>query len=300
MADLADTVLQKYPQFAFMLQDPELRYLLFANLDPQGTFDSTKFQAELMTTNWWKTHSASQRDWMKTVGMDPASAEQQMGQKMTQIRALVASSGLPLSEAQIRWESSLALQNNWDDMQLRQNLHMVAFSSAGATPTSVTQAGAIGTAAQSIRAMAADYLLPMSDETAGNWAMEVWDGTKSLDDLKGTLAHSSAFTWGGKNPELVDAMNRGITPRQFIDPQIQAVAKELEMSTDQINPLDPKWNGILNYQDPNNPKTPPRMMTVPEAQTFARSQQAYRTTDGARQAAYDTALQLGQLMGKTA
>lgn len=291
--DKVQTILQQYPQYAYMLNDPELRYLLIANLDPSGAFDSASFTAELLNTNWWKNNASSARNWAQQVGVDPATAEQHMQQKMVDVSALARSAGLQLSDAQIRWETSLALQQGWTDIQLRQNLLQTAVS-AGQTRESTLSSGTIGGIGQQVKNLSAQYLLPITDQAAAWYAQDIWQGKMQLDDLKAQFGNAAKFTWAGKNPELAAAVDQGQTPRQFLDPQVQAVASQLEMSPDQIDLLNPKYSAMLNYTDKSGAL---RMMTVPEAQVWARQQDEFKNTNGGRQAASDLTLQLAQTFG---
>lgn len=290
--DLEQVITEQYPQFAYMLQDPELRYLLFASLDPSTGFDSATFQNHLMQTNWWKTHSASARNWTQQVALDPASAERTMSQKIDTLRNLSMSGGLNLSEAQLRWEASLALQNGWSDQEVKRNLLMVGAQSG----QNGLYSGEIGGAAQQVRQMAADMALPISEQNVNTYANDLWMGQQTADEIKTNLAQQAIHAYGMQNPELANALNRGQTVAQFMDPQIQAVASNLEIGTDQINLAQPKWQALMNYSDPNQ-KGVPRVMTVGEAQQWARSQDEFKNTSGGRQLASDMVLSLAQTFG---
>jgi hypothetical protein len=295
--DLVQLFLQKYPQAAWMFQDPELRYLIVANMDPNTGFDSGRFQQQLQSTNWYRTHSDTMRQWTQMAISDPATAEAAIQSKMRSLGAIAQSAGLTLNPDQLRWEATLANQQGWDDIQARQNLLQVGIDANKGDRTATGQSGGIGSINQQVRALSAQYLLPITDGAAAWYAQDIWQGKMNLDDLKGQFAHAATFTWGGSNPALVAAMNNGTTPRQFLDPQIQAVASTLEMSADQIDPLNPTYSPLLNYTDKSGTT---RMMTVPESQVWARGQSPFQNTVQGRQASSDFVTSLAKDFGKTA
>lgn len=288
-------LLADYPNLNWLMGDPELKWLLVGAMDPDTGYDANTFAAKLQNTNWYRTHTDTERQWLQFTIQDPASAEKAVQNKMATLGQTATDAGLKLSDAQLRWEATAANNLGWTDAQARQNLLQVAVNQ-DPSHWQETHAGSIGTAVGQVKALAAQYLIPLSEQQAASYGEGIWLGNQTLDSLHGTFGAQATNAWGASNPALAQAITAGITPRQFIDPQIQGVAKTLEMSADQIDPMDPKWTPILNY---NDGKTT-RMMTVPEAQQWARGQAAFRFTDNGRASAAQEANNLTQLMGKTA
>lgn len=285
-------ILQKYPQYAYFMNDPELRYLAIYYLDPAKPFDSGAYTASLMQTTWWKTHNGTQRDLIQQAALDPATVEQHMQVKIDQLRGFSMDGGLNLTEPQLRWEASLALQNGWTDTQAKRSLIEVAAQNG---QTGLYQ-GSIGNAAQQVRSLAAQMAVPISEQSVTYLAQNMWQGNTTADAIKTNLAQQAIHAYGMQNPELARALNEGQTVRGWLDPQIQSVATELEMGADQIDLTAPKWSPLLNYNP--DPKVSPRVMTVPEAQVWARQQTEYQYTKGAQDKAYGIVDSLTKAMGE--
>jgi hypothetical protein len=109
MADAAETILRDYPSFAFLLNDPEIGPLLLQAIDPNVGFDFASFQAKIMQTNWWKTSSASQRQWETLLATDPATANQQAEQWKQTLKAEAEQAGISLSDDQVAWMTAFYL-----------------------------------------------------------------------------------------------------------------------------------------------------------------------------------------------
>ena len=291
MPDAVQTILEKYPQYGYMLQDPELRFLLVAALNPDTGFDAATFTNNLMKTNWWKTHSASQRNFIQQTALDPASAERTVSQKIDQLRNFAYEGGLMLTEPELRWEATLAVGNGWSDQEAKRNLLWVA----GTTGRSGQYAGSIGNNAQQVRSLAAQMAIPITDQEVNTVANDIWMGQSTLDMAKTNFAQRAIHAYGMQNPELAQALNEGQTVRQFLDPQIAAVANTLEKSSDQIDLMNPKYAPLLNYTDSTGKL---RMMTTSEASIWARSQKEYQYTKGGRDAAWSMVDTLSKALGE--
>lgn len=288
-----DEIVAQYPQFAFMLQDPELHWLLVMHLDPARGFDSGAFQADLAKTNWWRTHSSSQRQWLQTTTMDPATAEATLQRKIGDLMALASAGGLPLTEAELRFVAAEALQFGWDDRQTRSHMVIVSTQNHGEAPGTGRMTGGAAQTGNDIRNLAREYMIPMTDQQVGSHAQAVFVGVKTMDDVKGDLSAWAAGQWGGRNPDLAQFIKQGGTVRQWMDPQIQAVSQLLEVSADEVDPLQAKYASLINYTDPEaKAGGQPRIMTVPEVQRWARSQDEWGNTGNAREvgANYTSAL----------
>lgn len=99
----SEQILRDYPSFAYLLNDPEIGPLLLEAIDPNKGFDAATFQAKIMQTNWWKTSSASQRQWETLIATDPATAEQQKSQFSNTLAESARRAGVNLSGDQLNW-----------------------------------------------------------------------------------------------------------------------------------------------------------------------------------------------------
>lgn len=109
MADATQTILRDYPSLAYLLNDPEVGPLLLQAVDPEHPFDIATFQQKVKETNWWKTSSASQRQWETLLATDPATANQQADQWKQTLKAEAEQAGVNLTDPQVEWMTAFYL-----------------------------------------------------------------------------------------------------------------------------------------------------------------------------------------------
>jgi hypothetical protein len=124
MSDASDTILRDYPSFAFLLNDPEIGPLLLQAIGPNQGFDFATFQAKIMQTNWWKTSSASQRQWETLLATDPATANQQADQWKQTLKAEAEQAGVSLTDPQVEYLTAFYLPKGVaaNDQQILRNI----------------------------------------------------------------------------------------------------------------------------------------------------------------------------------
>jgi len=67
-------------QWGWLLNDPEIGPII-AKAEAQG-WTQDEFTAAIQGTNWYRSHSASVRQWEQTLNEDPATARQQLAQQI--------------------------------------------------------------------------------------------------------------------------------------------------------------------------------------------------------------------------
>lgn len=67
---------EQYPQFAWAINDPEVRKVLLDGLAQKWGPDMV--QGAIQQTNWWKAKTDAERDWLKTLATNPKEAERQL------------------------------------------------------------------------------------------------------------------------------------------------------------------------------------------------------------------------------
>lgn len=134
-----------HPQFAWVVNTPELVNLLSQSVQ-QGVWTPDKWQAELQATNWWKSHSSAQRDWIELQGTDPGEAQKRIGDQTLAIRDSAARLGVGLdgnAQANLATE---ALMDGWTTEELNSHILFYAKTVAGSTNPAAAGTGAGGTA----------------------------------------------------------------------------------------------------------------------------------------------------------
>jgi hypothetical protein len=140
-----------------------------------------------------------------------------------------------------------------------------------------------------MRIARAEYLTPIDRNTAERWIIKaVRTGSDVEEQFRAYMASVSSSRFG------VDA-TAGITPADVLAPVRQAIAENLELNPEAVDLLDPDFNEVMQIETKDGTFRP---MTAAEASTWARSQEAFKGTKTAEQAASGLAERLGQTFGK--
>ena len=157
--------------------------------------------------------------------------------------------------------------------------------------------GALGGLLDTFKALAAQYLVPVSDPTLQQFASQAV--------ASGDLSNSSAFEaylkqqaenlWG---PQVAALINQGQTTRQILDPYLSQASSLLGIDPSGIDPTDPKWAKALANPDGKGNLS---MMTLPQWQQTLMSDPVYgyqHSLNAANRAA-SFANYLGTMFGQT-
>lgn len=284
-AEIEAFVTRYYGFMAWALRNPELRAVIIQAA--QQGWDSARLQGAIFNTQWWRTHNEAARAFEVLRNQDPMQAESQLSTLATSIRIWATRMGLDISQDRARQIGEHALSVGMTEAEVRQNLvGELKYDPAAATR------GDIGAAFQTVKQKAAGYLVPLSDETAFEWAKKMNTGEAGEAGLTAYLADMAKSRF----PQLAAQMDMGFSPAQILEPYQELLATELElnpMSIDFLN--DPRFSQVLGVYDSKTGGQ--RMMTMSEALTFSRRLPEFRKTNRARAMSVGIADNLAQRMG---
>lgn len=286
----ADEVLQRYPQFAAFINHPEIGPLLLQAAD-QG-FDSVTLQGKLHQTQWWQKTWADARQLEVLKGTDPAEFWARHRQTTVEVQSLFRQLGVSNAH-----HPNLAgdLANEWlkrgkDDWFLFNELGNLM----SRDPSLVGDFGDIGARKAKFRTYAKDMLLDYSDQALNHMAIANWRNQDSDEAIQNRLRIEAMRRFG----HLKDELERGLTVREIASPMVNAVARLLEISPDEVDLAQPRWRQMIDYKDQDTGKQ--RSMTITEAERFARRSKPFETTKTARDEAHGLALKVMENMGAIA
>ena len=143
--------------------------------------------------------------------------------------------------------------------------------------------------------MAAQYVIPISDKTMERWTENVLRGEATPEDFQSFMVTQAKSRWD--DPQLVAALDRGVTVDQYLDPYREMAAQELELNPEDINWLgNPKWSEAIFH---TNEKGERRFLSLADWQKQLRNdpRYGYDKTTVARDAAASFTTELGQMFG---
>lgn len=153
------------------------------------------------------------------------------------------------------------------------------------------RAGEVGDAAREVKQWAKAYHIPISDQALNVWTMRILRGDESVDSFK---AHVTKLAKGQYNG-LEDALDRGLTVDDFVDPYRQRLAQLYDMSPDEIDFDQARWRKVLTGGQDKDGK--PRVMTLAEAEEYGRSLNEWQHTKAAHQEYADFGAELAKMWG---
>ena len=284
--------MEMYPEYYALVKNvPEIANLLKQYLGDGGEWSETKFLAELRKTNWYKTTTASAREWDMAAGLDPATYQTKVDNKTETIRKQALDLGFRISEKKLRQLALDSLRLGWSDQFLTNAIGMVVVEGGDPGATQLRQ----GYYGQQIRGIARDYGVTLNDDTLMSFANKMAVGEEtvgSFQDYAMTIAKSLY-------PTLSEQFDLGRTFGDLTSNYRQIAADTLEIDANSIDFTDPQWAVAVTYQP--DPKTgEQRMMNLSEWGDYIRKNRSfgYEYTDDAKQKAYKVANELANLFGK--
>lgn len=287
-------IASRYPNVQWMLHIPDfskiLAYALQNGIDPS----SSQIDALTQGTDWYKTHSDAFRSWAQTYGNDPAEASKRINDSLLTLEASAKTLGINPTQDQLNTLAINSLANGWSDLQIKQQLASLINTN---TPADQQQ-GNVGYTISQMQAEAGKWLVPVSDQTLNQWAQNIASGTTDMNGFQAYLKTQAMSQWGF-DPNMADAINRGIDPQTYLDPYKQKAASTLEISPDQINLEDPKYQKALLQTDPKTGARTVAPLWQWQQTLMSDPTYGYQSTQQGRANAASVAQTIGRMFGST-
>ena len=234
-----DTISQQTlaEQFGFALSvlqsDPELNSLFTRAV--AGTFDQTRFTAELQNTGWYKTHGETWRNATTLKSVDPSTYATKLDQSKASIGSIAASMGAAISPGTLAQLSETALMLGWDSNQIQANLGTYV------THVNGNMLGQAGQWDTELKAYAADNNVKITDQWIETNLQGASSGTQTFNDVKNKVRDLAISAY----PNLADRLRQGETVATIAEPYKQSMASILEMNPESLTIGDPKIQQAL-------------------------------------------------------
>ncbi len=196
-----------------------------------------------------------------------ASTEQQIAGAAAAIKNQARTIGLDLDDDAINSLASVVVTQNWSADQLNDYLAGgVSTNAAGA------KAGSFTAAVDFVRKAAAAQLMPISDDSAREWAGRMVSGEMDDAGVRSMFQSMAKMKYAWAQPSI----DAGLTMRDFLTPSRDRVAQELERNAEDIDLMDPEWQNLMTVADEAG--NPVRVATDLELIQRARGRAEFKET----------------------
>lgn len=283
-ASAQDIIRTVYPQIAWAYNIPEVKAII--DQAAAEHWDPGRIQGAIEATTWWQNTAASARLWQQLQAEDPAQAQARRDQTAASLSDQAGQLGLALSSARLNELVNTALSTGATQAQITDMLVAEAMSSG-------TGSGSIQANINMLRGAAADYAVPISDQTLSQWAGQIAGGSTTAAAFQTYLVEQAKSLF----PTLSTALDSGITVAQYTEPYKQIAQQELGMNPADFNLLDGKWSRAINSVDSTTGER--ASMSLYDWISTIRSDPSYGydKTPGAVNAAIELSTQLQKAFG---
>ena len=223
---------------------PELKTLF--NQAVAGQWDAQRFQASLLNTQWYQSHSAAQRAWIAEGYTDPSTQRAQWNAQIAAVEAAAAKMGASLSPGTVGVLAGEYLMNGWNADQLNKAMaNYIQFDANGA------MGGQAGDEEMTLRSLANNNGVSITNNWLLTMARHIADSSTTLQDAEGYLRQQAEKMF----PNYAKQISAGQNMSDLAAPYAQDYQKILEVGPGQTNLFDPNMVKALQYKDPTGQNT---------------------------------------------
>lgn len=231
---------------AFLNSNSELKKL-FKRAVKEG-WNSQQFQAHLADTQWWKTHSQSEKAYLTLRYTDPATAKQNLSQANVKAMQLGNQLGIVVTDFTRKKMAQAAynmVAKGWDENQVRYYLGQYVYFSGD------KHQGEGGQVWDELHQYAYSMGVNMSDKWYAENARNVVRGIATEQDYKNQIQNRAKAAF----PQYTKQIEGGQSVADIAQPYFQSMSSILELPGGSINLFDPTIKKALQYKDPSSGKT---------------------------------------------
>lgn len=268
-----EAILEIFPSAAYWLTVPEIREVLDRGVEEGWSPD--RLRAAIEDTSWWQSTEASVRVFDEQELRDPATTAARIEQQAFVIRRQAMQAGIGITTQVASDVARNSLRFGWSEEQVRDAL----FQAAG--DANISGIGSIATDAQTIKGMARQYHVPISDEDANMYALRLFNGTLDFASIQTLMTQNAKAMF----PHLAEQLDMGLTVEDYMRPLINVAAQELDMNPNAIDLTGTKFSELYALD------------SYSSVRDWARAQDEWQYTDRANDEADQMNLSLLKTMG---
>lgn len=223
---------------------PELKKLFRQAVSESWTPD--KFKAKLEASDWWRTRSKTEREWIIFNNSDPASAEQKWIQEQHRLNQLLAQWGIPgtMDENKALLEQMVwgVIINGWTDSQVRYQANAyLDFQKEGVL------AGEAGQFQMKLAELAYVNGVELDPEWYKLWYRGIMRGNATQEQAMRDIRNRAAAMFAGFKDQILAGQN----VIDLASPYLTSMAQLLEIAPGDIDLYSTEIKKALNFKDKN-------------------------------------------------
>lgn len=244
-------------------------------------WDEARLYGAVSSTDWWKKTSAAQRTWWQLTNEDPAEAARKVNQTAATIKNRAESLGVNVNVAAL---AHTATANGWTDAQtVDAIIEQINWANL--------ESGDLTAIRDDVMAVGSDYLVGVSAQTAQNYAAKIASGEMSMEGVRSAMQKQAKGRFG----YLADQLDGGMTVKDYFRPVQDVIARELGVTTEEIDLTDSKWMSMIEKRDE---KGGLRAATLDEAMLTARRDPKFANTAKAKEMSTSMAGMVTDIFGR--
>ncbi len=268
---------------AFFNSVPELKRLLGQATASQ--WDGTIFQAHLKNTKWWKETSEPDRIAKVMAKQDPATYKATIEAARVAAQQAAVQMGATLSASALSTLARNIVHFGWQSDHIQNFLgHYIDFNEKK------VMGGQAGAAYQQLKQTAYNNGVSLSEQAIKTSAAYIVRGVSTMEKEQGNIRLQAA----GKYPSFAEQIMAGANMSDVAAPYVQAMSKELELPSTDIDLYNPRISQALTQ---TNDKGVPSPMSLTDFETSLRSDPLWRKTQNAQDKIFATGQQVLKDMG---
>lgn len=228
--------------YAVFNTDPELMELLQKATNQQ--WETARFNAELMNTNWWKNNSEYARKTVSARAVGGADWEATLQSARALVQQRATQIGARLTEEELNQFADQTLMSGWNRDGRTSMLDAALSQKIGGGQQGRLMGGA-GDLQEELRQTAQLNGLRLTPSYYESAARSVAAGLTTADDWRREVREQAASLW----PSWSDKIMGGVDARRLADGYINIMAETFEMMPDQISLDDPYIRQALTATD---------------------------------------------------
>lgn len=256
--------------YSFLKNVPELKGLFAKSVE--GNWSTTKFQAEVAKTSWWRNASDTVRQFQVMKNTDPASYEANMQSSIQNVKDKAHALGAYPSAGIIRNIAQDGMTMGLDDNQLTQML-------AGYVDFHDKHLGGMaGQVEEQAHNIAYSNGINLTDQAVKNNAVQIIKGQKSMAQFEKDIRTQAT----GMYPAYKEQIDSGENLSDIAQPYMDMMAQTMEKDPGSITLFDPTIKKALNGL---NQEGKPTGMDLGQFEQLLKSQPGWKQTQNAQDAA---------------